>query len=162
MNTFDLSEQTRAMLNARGWRDGTRANTERIEADLRAKGIEVSPIANCFLQKFNGLFLQLPDGGLTAMHFNAREALTFLESGDIAWLSTMVGQSLCPVGLGGRFLLFIAPSGEAIFLQDERLLYLRVRNVHDAFEVIRTREFKDFETVWIPEEQQPSYSPSDT
>lgn len=108
------------------------------------------------MQEFHGLHLQLPKGGLSAVNFDVCEEMTFLEEGELARLESLVGQPLCPVGLGGRFLLFIAASEEVIFLHDEWLPYLRAKDVHDAFEVICTPEFKDYESVMLTDDQKPA------
>lgn len=156
MSTFQLSEQALAALRSHGWRDGRQVDISAIEAFLQSKKIEVSRVAADFLREFSGLHLQLPNGGLSAVNFDVHEEMTFLEEGELARLQSLVGQPLCPVGLGGRFLLFMAPSGEMVFLHDEWLLYLRARNVHDAFEVIRTLEFKGHETIMLSDDQKPA------
>ena len=115
----------------------------------------MSPIAADFLREFHELHLQPPNGGLSSVKFDVYEEMTFLEEGELGQLESLVKQPLCPVGLGGRFLLFITPSGEMIFLHDEWLLYLRARNVHDAFEVICIAEFKDYQTIMLTDEQKP-------
>ena len=82
--------------------------------------------------------------------------MTFLEEGELGQLESVVKHPLCPVGLGGRFLLFITPSAEMIFLHDEWLLYLRARNVPDGLEVICTHAFKDYQTIVLADDQKPS------
>jgi hypothetical protein len=121
----------------------------------KSKGINPSPIAVDFLKEFHGLHLQLPHGGLSALNFDVYEEMTLLQEGELAWLESLVGQPLCPVGLGGRFLLFVAPSGEVIFLHDEWLLYLHAKDVRDAFAVICSPEFKEYETVLLTDDQKP-------
>jgi hypothetical protein len=155
MPNLQLSETVLAILRSHGWQEGRQVDISAILALLKSKGIDPSPIAVEFLKEFHGLHLQLPHGGISAMNFDVYEVMTFLEEGELTWLESLVGQPLCPVGVGGRFLLFIAPSGEAIFLHDEWLLYLRAKDIHDAFEVICSPEFKDYETVMLTEDQKP-------
>jgi hypothetical protein len=156
MSAFQLSEQVLAALRSHGWHEGRQVDIGEIVAFLTSKGIQVSPIAADFLREFHGLHLQLPNGGLTAVNFDVYEGMSFLEEGELALLESLVGQPLCPIGLGGTFLLFMTPVGETIFLHDEWLLYLRAHNVHDAFEVICTPEFKDYETMMLADDQKPA------
>jgi hypothetical protein len=155
MSIFQLSEGVLATLRSHGWYEGRRGNIEEIAAFLRSKGIEVGPLATDFLREFHGLHLQLPTGGLSSVTFDVYEEMKFLEEGELGQLESLLKQPLCPVGLGGRFLLFMTPAGEMIFLHDEWLLYLRARKVHDGFEVICTAEFKDFQTITLLDDQKP-------
>jgi len=122
---------------------------------LESKDIDVSPAAATFLREFYGLNLDLPHGGLSAVTFNIHEEMTFLVEGELARLEGLIGQRLCPLGLGGRFLIFMTPSAEMVFLHDEWLLYLRARTIHDGFEVICTPEFKEYETITLSDNQKP-------
>jgi hypothetical protein len=155
MPAFGLSGEALVMLRSNGWHEGGQADIGGVTAFLRSKGIQVSPIAADFLREFHGLHLRLGNGGVSAMNFNVYEQLNFMEEGELDHLQTLIGQTLCPVGVGGRFLLFISPSGEMIFLHDEWLLYLRARNVHDGFEVIRTLEFRGHQTITLADDQKP-------
>jgi hypothetical protein len=155
MSTFQLSDRMLAILRSYGWHEGRQVEIGGIKAFLTSRGIEVSPMAVDFLREFHGLHLQLPNGGLPWVKFDVNEEMTFLEEGELDQLESLVKQPLCPVGLGGAFLLFITPSGEMIFLHDEWLLYLRARNVHDGFEIIRTLEFKDYQTIMLADDQKP-------
>jgi hypothetical protein len=156
MPKFQLSETVLPILRAHGWHEERQVDVGEIVAFLKNNGIDPSPTATAFLQAFNGLRLQLPNGGLSAVAFDVFEEMQFLEVGELVELESLVNQSLCPVGLGGRFLLFIASSGEVVFLHDEWLMYLRAKNFTDAFEVICVPEFKDYETVMLADHQKPA------
>jgi hypothetical protein len=154
MTNFHLSDRVLAILRLHGWHEGRQIDIGDITDLLRSNSIEASPIAATFLREFHGLHLQFPNGGLSSVKFDVYEEMTFLEKGELGQLESLVKQPLCPVGLGGRFLLHMT-SGEKIFLHDEWLLYLRARNVLDAFEVICTPEFKDYQTIMLADDQKP-------
>ena len=155
MSIFQLSETVLPILLAHGWHEGRRVDVSEVIAFLKSKGVDPNTTATAFLQTFAGLRLHLPNGGLSAVAFDVHEVMNFLENGELAELASLVGQSLCPVGLGGRFLLFIASSGQVVFLHDEWLMYLRAKDVHDAFDVICDPGFKDYETVMLADDQKP-------
>ncbi|HEV8002434.1 MAG TPA: SUKH-3 domain-containing protein [Planctomycetaceae bacterium] len=155
MSGFRLSEKVRAILRAHGWHDGRQVETESEIAFLRSKGFTASPIAADFLKEFNGLELQLPKGGLNWVKFDLYEELQWVDEGELRYLEALVKQPLSPVGAGGRFLMFITPAGEMIFLHDEWLQYSRTRDVHDGFEFICFLEFNDYETTMFTDDQKP-------
>jgi hypothetical protein len=155
MASFQLSADAIDTIRSSGWREARTEDVEGVISLLTAKGIGASPVAIEFLREFHGLKLRLPNGGLPWVTFDVNEEMKFIEEGEIIRLESLVKQPLCPVGLGGAFLLFVTPQGEMVFLHDEWLLYIRARSIHDGFEVIRTLNFRDYESVMLTDEEKP-------
>lgn len=149
-----FSDRVTSILRSVGWHEGRQVDCATAAAFLRKNGCVISPVAHEFLSEFIGLSLSLPNGGLTAAHFDVFEEMTYFEGNDREYLESLVGESLCPIGWGGRFLFLIAPTGAVVFLHDEWLLFLRAKTVSDAFECICFRDFEDIETVMLTEERK--------
>jgi hypothetical protein len=156
MTSHHVSTRALAVLRAYGWHPERCVGVEAVADFLKSNGVELFPAAVDFLKEFGGLHLQLPDGGISAVKFDVHDEMSYFEGSELDQLRSLVKQSLCPIGVGGRFLLFLTPSEEMIFLHDEWLLLLLARNIHDGFEVICTPEFKDYKTIMLTEDQKPS------
>jgi hypothetical protein len=153
MKSALLSHRVLGIISAAGWYEGRHIDTAPIKSFLECHSVAVSQAAETFLREFHGLQLNLPEGGLSFVKFDVLEELNLLETGERERLERIVKDPLCPIGHGGRFLLFITPSSSVIFLHDDWLLYLRAKSIPDALEVICIREFKNYETVMLTDEQ---------
>lgn len=149
-----LSARAKDVLRTSGWTEHRQIDTCDLKRFLESRGVTVSAAAEDFLREFHGLRLIPPDGGLSFVHFDVHEQLGFMEKGELQAFETLVKESLCPIGVGGRFLLFIAPSSKVFFLHDEWLLYLHVQSAAYALEVICWRDAKNYETIWLSDDQK--------
>lgn len=151
MNELRVSNDAVLLLRRFGWHEDRHVDCEGAVSFLRNQKIEVSEIASAFLQAFSGIRLEpLPDGGLSWVLFDIGEAWKFFSSEELLELEAIVGKRLCPIGYGGRWLLFISADAEVFFLQDEWLMLLRAQSVYDAFELIRDLSFKGYEEIQLP------------
>lgn len=156
MADFQLSEMAIATLQLQGWFPERQAEIRPDLKMLEEEGIVPHPLAIEFLKSFGGLKLDFGrHGGLSGMHFEVIWPLRFLSHDELVQMQKFTGKVLCPVGMGGRFLMLLATDGETIFLHDEWWLYLHARNVRDAFDLMCNREFRNFESVDLPEENDP-------
>ncbi|MGW5353622.1 SUKH-3 domain-containing protein [Streptomyces sp. NPDC004031] len=109
----------RLLLEAAGWRPGRTVEVSGLVRDMTVVGFDVSASARRFLESFQGLHIVHPP----SVTVNGREhfcrtdvdparVCTERDADVAARCSSVVGESLCPVGVDGFHLtVYVTPSG---------------------------------------------------
>lgn len=155
MTHLQLPQDVINTIRSHGWSDVRNVDIQGVVRELNNNRIDVHAVATSFLQEFHGIRLLLPDGGLTEANFDVYSELLFLEPDELPFLESIVGRGLCPVGLGGRFLFFISPTGEFTFLHDEWMLVMQTASVEDAIILVCRSDFSGYKTITLTDEQKP-------
>src|SRR5205814_8851017 len=91
---------------------------------LREWGFPIHIAAAEILHEFNDLDCHAKDTG-SWLKFDVRQALMWGVPKQVPAFGRVIGEPLCPVACGNGCILLVAATGEAVWLQDEWLGYVR-------------------------------------
>jgi hypothetical protein len=136
MNKQKLSAFTVDALTAAGWYEGRRLPCQIETEFLNQQGIAVSESAAAILIELLAISLSVGGGGVTNMTFDPKGAYAAIDPECLDDLRRLVGEDVCPIGVGGRFVLYATPTGKIAFLQDEWLTAFSFSTIEEAVEWI--------------------------
>jgi len=133
MDLGNMDSGVRQDLVAAGWDPDRVVDTIAVEKGIEEYGYHVNAHAKEFLRVFHGLTLMTVNGPWT---FDACEALACLERSDAPYIDRIIEESLCPVGYGGRMLLFASGNGRALLLHDEWVGFVLLPRIDIALNAV--------------------------
>jgi hypothetical protein len=139
-------------LRAAGWSETRWTDVTESMQYLVERGYSVHSFAEEALVNLSGLEFDLPDGGISWLAFDTRGAIRFITLKDKARVERLVGESISPIGHGGGFVLFLAPSGRAFLLQDEWFCLIRFRSLNDLLHFVFTADQSTCEEIPLGDE----------
>jgi hypothetical protein len=154
-----LRSDTRDGLRARGWYPDRRADLTAVAAELERIGTPLNRPARAFLEEFHGLGF-LVNQGTVRGQFSADPVgmMTDLLYPEYApHIARCHPRPLCPIGYGGGLCLFVADSGEVLWLDEQFRYFAYSRSLEVAVQNIFEGGPSDgvTEWLWIPDGEAP-------
>lgn len=115
-----FSENLVKKLKSFGW-DGSRNEASaRIVAEVEQYGFQLNDVAAEAIYAFGGYSFHIPNGGVSWIEFELREAMHTFCAEDIESLEFALGsEPACPVAAGAGYILLLTPSGKAALLHEQ-------------------------------------------
>jgi len=103
---------------------------------LKDRGYAVDETTGEILQRFHGLHLIPPEGGMSEASIDVSQAIARFDGALKEDVERAAGEPICPIGTAGLFVLFALPSGMCVFFAQGPRVLVFVRSFAEAIELI--------------------------